>query len=283
MADRTVTLKDGRILGLATAGDPVARRIVVLAHPSPGAALFDPDPTLTQSWGVHLLCLDRPGYGSSPALTGGAVADVAHRADEVAQYLSNTEASAQATSGVEFGRIGVVGWGTGGLFALSLAARHPHLVDRIALIGTPSPLRLAEEGLPEGEAPYDLESLGIDADDPQLQRSGLRSRLERMLADAALQGSAGMDADRQAFSATEWIDDLPALTAKTLLVSPEADAGHTIDDQKWFRSNVPRLKVATVSGGGPLVIASQWDRILEHVAPRHGDVPPRLKDSHPGV
>jgi dienelactone hydrolase len=64
----------------------------------------DPDPELTWSRGVTLVADDGAG-------------------DEVGHA----------------GPVGVVGWSTAGLAALSFAARHPGTVDRVVLVSTPIP------------------------------------------------------------------------------------------------------------------------------------------------
>jgi pimeloyl-ACP methyl ester carboxylesterase len=87
-------------------------RVVVLCHPDPG----DPDPEMTWSRGVTLLGVDPTEFGRWDA-------------DELAEALDRRGA----------GPVGAVGWSDGGLVALALAARHPELVDRLVVIGTPSP------------------------------------------------------------------------------------------------------------------------------------------------
>jgi pimeloyl-ACP methyl ester carboxylesterase len=128
---------------------------VVFFHPTPGAGVFDPDPVMTNRWGVHLTMLDRPGYGASEPLPDEEPASVQARADDVAEFLKRSALAPHGLSGRHSGSgsgnpdrprehrtVGVVGWSSGGALALSLAARHPQLVDRVAIAGTPAPFRM---------------------------------------------------------------------------------------------------------------------------------------------
>src|SRR5215218_1840783 len=104
-------------------------RLVVFCHSAPGAGSFDPDPAQTKASKATLLSVDRPGYGRSDPLPAGRWSTVACAADDIAAVLDNI--------GVE--QVGVVGWSAGGRVALALAARHPHLVERVAVVATPAP------------------------------------------------------------------------------------------------------------------------------------------------
>ncbi|MFN8541881.1 MAG: alpha/beta fold hydrolase [Thermomicrobiales bacterium] len=104
-------------------------RTIVFCHPAPGSGAFDPLPEQTEARGVTLLAVDRPGYGQSDPIATGEWASVGSAADDLAAVI--------AQLGV--GPVGVAGWSAGGRVALALAARHPDLVDRAVVIGTPAP------------------------------------------------------------------------------------------------------------------------------------------------
>ena len=139
MAERIITLRGGRAAGVQIFGDPVADRFVVFCHPSPGSALLDPDPELTNRWGVHVVGLDRPGYGSSAPLPDDTPPSIADRADDLAEYLQVVQSEARAVDAGAPRTFAVVGWAAGGRVALALAARYPRLVDRLVVIATPAP------------------------------------------------------------------------------------------------------------------------------------------------
>ena len=114
MADRLVTMRDGREVGLTVFGDPAVERVVVLCHPAPGAGGFDPDPPVTSSWGVHVVSVDRPGYGSSTPLPDFTRGSVRLWAEDLGEYLELVIEQARETGRTPLHKLGVVGWGIGG-------------------------------------------------------------------------------------------------------------------------------------------------------------------------
>lgn len=259
MSDHLATLPSGAQLGVSAAGDPLAERLVLLCLPTPGAGMFDPDPEVTNRWGVHLVAVDRPGYGATPAEPGPGVPAVGSRiedrADELAAYLLAARQTARGAQATADGPVGAIGWGTGALVALALAERHPELVDRVALVSAASdggaPAGVGGSLTPPAERrrpPFGLDDLGIRSDDPLLDRPGLRHRLERMLATAAEQGEAGIRRDEAALATAGGLGD----RARAAAGAPDAD------------------RILRIADTGPLAVVEQWARILEHVAPEHG-------------
>lgn len=234
MSNVRTSLPSGAEAGVVALGDPAAHRIVVLCHPTPGAADFDPDPVVTTRWGVHVVALDRPGYGASPALDAGTDASMTARADDVAAFVRRVESNADRVSDAELTRFGVVGWGTGGLLAAAIAARHPGRVDCLAMIDTPAPDRAeatARRALATG---CTLEALGVAPGDPDLERGmGLRRRLDRMLESAALQGDAGIRGDVVLLADRGWLAGLGAVTAATHIWLGTDDLSIAEDDPVW--------------------------------------------------
>jgi pimeloyl-ACP methyl ester carboxylesterase len=279
VANNMVTLRSGRSLGLSATGDPIARRLVLFCHPTPGAGLFDPDPVITSKWGVHVVMLDRPGYGPTPLEgdegadargRGGEPPTIQHRADDLAEYLQSAADAARGAGGVAFGSVGVVGWGTGGMVALSLAGRHPELVDRVATVNTAAPHGLTFDPAVQALAPFSRESLFILPDDPALERPGLGNRIDRMLIEAGRHGSDGVESDRRMLADHGWTRDLGRIRAHVKLIHGDDDPNSDIEDGRWYRRRIRRADTVRVPDEGALAIATRWRRILNHVAPEHG-------------
>lgn len=265
MADRRTRTAEGGWMGLTTLGDPVSERRVVLFHPTPGASGFDPVPAVTRHEGVCLLSFDRPGWGASDPLPDGAHASFADHADEVARYLHETDAEARRASGRVSGPIGVIGWGAGARAALSLAGRHPSLVDRLVLVDAP-----AHAGrLRVGDPPFRPTDLGIADRAGYDVAPGSERRIERMLAEAGRRGRRGLDFDRAAMRTRDWRDTLRDIRARTLLVYSvdHPDTGPVVDG--WvLRRRIPGSTLVRVENAGALTICAVWPRILAHAVPR---------------
>lgn len=299
MTDRLVRLRDGRSLGMTGLGDPAVDRIVVFCHPAPGAGGFDPDPPITSEWGVHVVSVDRPGYGSSTPLADDVRPTITGRADDLAEYLGTVIQQARETGRTPVDRVGVVGWSAGGRIALALAARHPGLVDRVAVVATPAPDRqvqwvppelaeinrqllaaplpeakqrlrsMLEQQLPDGTPGVELLAAGA-ADLEVLERPGLRGRLDRTLRQAYAQGTVGVADDVLSYADDDWGFDLDRVQAEVLLVYGAKDPVAPSAHGRWYRKHLRHAHLTVVPRAGHLVIAPAWDRILEHVDPQHG-------------
>ena len=303
MANLTFTLRSGRRVGVTTLGDPVAERVVVFCHPAPGSSVFDPDPDESANRDVHIVSLDRPGYGSSDPWPFGTWPSIVRAADDIAEYIRDMKRY-EGTIGVHRPpTIGIAGWSAGGRVALAFAARHPDLVDRVAVVATPAPnehvqwippelQKLSDElghqppdvassrlsGMMQGQAdavlaadgegavPLDMLGAG-PADAGALQRRGLHDRLGRMLIDAFRQGPVGVAGDVLSYTAQPWGFDPGDVQAKTLIIGGQADPIAGNAHAAWYQKAIPDARMEMVPGVGHLVIAQAWGRVLSHLAP----------------
>lgn len=303
MANLTYTLRSGRKVGLTTLGDADAERIVVFCHAAPGSSVFDPDPDASATRNVHIVALDRPGYGASDPWPHGEWPSITRAADDIAEYLRSV-VLAESSSGVGRPRtVGIAGWSAGGRVALAFAARHPELTDRVAVVATPAPneavpwippelqaesdrlgalapdaaiQQLSAQLEPQAEAvlsvtePGDVppDAIGATAvDEAVLAGPGVRDRLGRMLHDAFRQGTVGAAADILSYTARPWGFDPAQVRAKTLVVGGQGDAIAGNAHAVWYKNAVPDSRMEMVPGTGHLVIVPAWGRVLSHLAP----------------
>lgn len=277
MAATTILTGTGRVLGMTAFGDPSADRVVIFCHPTPGAS-FDPDPLITERWGLRLVGIDRPGYDSSHPVPEAQPWTLATHAADIAEYVHRSERVADRISRASLDRYGVIGWGTGGLVAAAIAASDPK-VDRLALVGVPRPAkvpRLIDRALRHS----DLTALGISEDDADLDRHlGLLGRLERMLDHADVQGDSGIRQDQRLLDDPGWIEQLAHIRADTRLWVGERDPLVADFDARWYARRIPGARASRVQDSGPLAIAAAWRSVLAHVAPNHGSIAEELRDS----
>lgn len=279
MADTTMTTPEGRTVGFTAYGDPMSDRLVVLCHPTPGTAL-DPEPVVTSRWGVHLIALERPGYGSSSALPAGVASTVRDRAGDVDAFLRRIERDANAISNSRFDHYGVIGWGSGALVAAAIAAHDRDRVDRLALVAPLSPKKAVQEAREACGRPIDAEAFGVADDDPDLARHlGLWNRLGRMAAESAVQGDAGVRHDAELFDGRGWDDVVKGVGAETVVWLGDRDPVADDRDVRWYGARIPGLTAHRVRDSGPLTIAAAWSRVLQHVAPDHGSIQESERDS----
>jgi pimeloyl-ACP methyl ester carboxylesterase len=122
-----VAVEQDRIVAYERWGDLDGEPMFFL-HGSPGCRLNrHPDATLWPSLGLHVVTLDRPGYGASTALPGRRVSHAAGDVAAVADALG-------------LGRFLVVGSSGGGPHALACAAELGHRVLACAVVASAAPL-----------------------------------------------------------------------------------------------------------------------------------------------
>jgi pimeloyl-ACP methyl ester carboxylesterase len=266
----------GRHLAVEEHGNPDGAPILLLG-PAPGSRLLDPDPDVTRAMGVRLLSVDRPGYGLSERLPLGVTPSWSVFADDLAALAA----------ALALPRVRVIGWSTGGVGALALAARHPEILERVGLVGTPAP-DTEVAWIPEEYAAFlrslqsdpanavdalaaampltvddALEGLGSGpADDIVLADPTHRGRLHAIVAEALRDGVAGLATDIVATNVVSWGFEVSDVRTPCDLFYGDADGVISLGHGHWFAARVEDSMLHTLPGAGHLAPVTHWREML---------------------
>lgn len=287
MSVETITLASKRKVALHTLTK--GERTVVMCHAAPGAGNFDPNPDATKKRRVSLIATDRPGYGASPKIKKGEWTTVSGAADDIAEILGKKGLT----------RVGVAGWSAGGRVALALAARHPELVDRVAVLCTPAPDEevswippeqkqgIAQMRGMEPQPAYKalgkqlkgtmpkafsgkklLSFLGAGPQDQAaLGYKSATARISRMLKSAFERGAEGLAEDIVSYTMVPWGFENAGVKAKTLLLYGAKDPIVNSKHGTWWQKNLPNARLEMVPNAGHLLVIPMWERVLSFLAP----------------
>jgi len=120
-------LSDGRTLGYDDVGDPAGLPVVYLHGTPDSRRARPPDDGLAATAGVRLVAIDRPGSGDSDRHPDAPLAALG---DDLGSLLDHLGIDAAA----------LLGWSSGGLFALAAATRLGARVWAVALVGPVPPI-----------------------------------------------------------------------------------------------------------------------------------------------
>jgi pimeloyl-ACP methyl ester carboxylesterase len=126
LADRTLSLRDGRSLAYAEWGD-ASGAPVVLFHGSPSSRFFCPNETVTVSAAVRLITADRPGYGRSDF-------------DPKRTILGWVDDVTELVDALELARFAVVAHSSCGPYALACAIGLASRLSGVGLVSSVAPL-----------------------------------------------------------------------------------------------------------------------------------------------
>ncbi|MGY1615520.1 3-oxoadipate enol-lactonase [Geodermatophilus sp. SYSU D00691] len=235
-----------------TADGPADAPVVVLAN-SLGAtrAMWEPQvPALAERFRV--LTYDMRGHGTSPAPAGPYTLD--DLVDDLVGLLDRVGAERAHVAGVSIG----------GMVAMRLAAREPQRVDRLAVLF--SSAKTEPQGFLDraaavragGTAPIAPTVVsrwltpGYAAEHPDLV-----TRLQAQIAQADDEGYA---ACAEVVARVDLREDLPRITAPTLVVSAAEDQALPPEHQRAIAAGIPGAELLTVSPGAHL---ANLERTLE--------------------
>lgn len=287
-APQHIRLPDGRALAFDDVGDPQGAPVVYL-HGTPDSRLArHPDDAVTAAAGVRLIAVDRPGAGDSDLHPGARLSslgeDLLHLLDALA-----------------IDRVALLGWSSGGLFALAAAAVLEERVAAVGVVGTLPPVEayaepslvdalgparrqvveLAAEMTPRELAaelaPY-LVPLPLD-DELALEHvlhgageagraelalvAGSAEQLARALQASVQHGLAGLEQDL-ALQLEPGVD-LAGIRAPVRCFHGSGDATSPPEVGAWLSSHLTSAVLDLVPGGGHHLLFPRWRGILRAV------------------
>lgn len=286
-----VRLKDGRVFGLATYGDPGGAPVLAL-HGAPASRLmFEVADDTARARGLHLFCPDRPGYGLSPVDEQPTLAKRAQQLEAIADHLGLERFALVAVSG-------------GAPYAVALASRLRERITAMALVSPMGPVvDMDRAGKVSGgldiprrqrwfftQLPKSRTALSAAAmiaargfkvsprlsarafsrllpasDSEILRRPHVEASLIRMTEGGLKQGVAGGLADLQIF-ARPWEVDFSAVSARTVLWQGTSDRIVPIKAALWLAQQLPDCTVELVRGFGHYWIYDNIDTVLSRLA-----------------
>jgi len=280
--DRDLRLGDGRRLTYAEWGDPDGTPVLLL-HGMPGSRLLCPDERATAAAGVRLIAPDRPGYGGSDPRPGRAVIDGADDLEELIGQL-------------HLPPVAVVGWSSGGPYALASAARIPDLVSAVGVVAGDGPpdevpgfwdeaspelreLAAAVRTNPASARARVAERLKWYATDPSsivdgvvrepdspdgalLSLPTVAEALKAMFLEGARQGVAGFVDDWIA-TVRPWGFALEGIDREIHLWWGDGDRLTTRAHTDYLASSLRRAKLTIYPGEGNKLAVTHWAEILD--------------------
>ena len=272
--DRTIQLRDGRTMAYSEWGDLGGRPLIWL-HGSPASRLFCPDEEATEAAGVRFITMDRPGYGRSDPLPGRTILDWP---DDLLQLADQLDLPPSP----------VVGWSSGGPYALAVGLRASDRVTTIGLAASTGPMEHVP-GDPEGRAIAELlstdrtagiaaitletawlagdgleamfeESWG-DADDLILSDRANLAAIKALTREAARQGSIGFTADEVA-EYSPWGFSVADIIQRAYVWSGAFDSMVGRNHTDYLAATIPNAIPQTFADAGHLLPINHWAEML---------------------
>jgi pimeloyl-ACP methyl ester carboxylesterase len=251
----------------------------------PGSRLLCPDRSATVAAGVRLIGFDRPGYGGSDPKPGRTIADGADDVGAVADAL-----------GID--RFAVVGWSSGGAYALGCAARLGERVTAVADVAGDAPIdefpevlaalperirgripriragdpeafaELRERMAPMVSDPTSIFAGDDDPSDPDARlnrRPAVLAALDAWLREGLRQGDEGWVEDWVA-TFTPWGFRLAEVDRPVRVWRGDADRLSQAADSELIAAAIPGATLTVIAGEGHSIAETRWSEILAGLA-----------------
>jgi pimeloyl-ACP methyl ester carboxylesterase len=278
--NKVIKLPNGRSLGYAQYGDQSGKPIIFF-HGTPSSRLLrHPDDSLTESLRVHLVTIDRPGFGLSTYQPNRQLldwpGDVATLADEL---------------GIE--RFAVAGISGGGPYVAACAYKIPHRLTVAGIISGVGPTDV-DENIDEiyitrkagvilaRNAPWLLRPLIWLLQNPQrnpekyyqknlaqlspadqeiLRRPEIKSLLMKSWSEGTRRGIRGFTREGIIFS-NPWGFQLEDIRVKVHIWHGNQDTSTPITMAQYIASRIPHGQLTIIPDKGHFLLFDHWEEIL---------------------
>jgi pimeloyl-ACP methyl ester carboxylesterase len=207
---------------------------------------------------ARVVRMDLRGYGDSPALP----ADHPWRFDAlVADVVAVIRAIGAA-------RVHLVGGKIGGTIAMAVAARHPELVEKLAVLGAPASLRNLA-----GQTPGWREQIARDGVLPWVRGSN-NGRMGSRMAPAQLEWWAQLMGRTAASTLQGFLQMVPTvhvaeeverIQAPTLVVTTTGSGLNSVEQVRAWQERIPRSRLVVLDNDSYHVAASDPDEVAKLV------------------
>lgn len=285
---QSIELRDGRTLTYAERGAKKGAQLLFF-HGTPGARSCVPDPVAVWHNDVHLVTIDRPGYGRSTPNPGRTVVDWA---DDVEQLVDALGIDHFAVAGLSGGgphalacgallpdRVSVVGVLSGmapmntsdGIHGMSLSNKIGLLVAKYVPSMLPVALRsMARQARddPEGLV-EEVRSNYSESDQRVLDDSDIRFRMAREVEMAYEQGTSGHVADLRSVT-QPWGFDLSDLSVPVRLWHGGEDRNAPLSMAEALAETIPNSHLTIYPEKGHLMAYDHFSEIVNQlIEPRY--------------
>ncbi|HEX7619719.1 MAG TPA: alpha/beta hydrolase [Anaerolineales bacterium] len=280
----SIPLENRRTLGYAEYGD--LRGIpVFFFHGTPGSRFFRPSDEITSRLGVHLICVDRPGYGLSTFQPGRSIMDWPKDIIRLADSLG-------------LDKFAVAGHSGGGPYTLACAYALPERVRAAALISATGPIETPEIthgmsitnkfGLKVGRfIPWSLWQVLVwfiyhrratdpaadierttghrpQADEEQIRKPEVREACIQSEIEAFRSGLQGLAWDTRLLT-RPWGFLLEDIRPPVHLWSGSVDDLATVEMARFMSDKIHGCKITFCENEAHLLLFSHWEEILTNL------------------
>ena len=239
--------------------------------------------------GVRLVCVNRPGYGTSTP----AASTMASVADDAVAVLDR----------LGLDGVAVLGMSVGGAYAAALAARHPDRVTALAVVAAPSETRSStgslEEAVEAARPEFSAWAASVDVADPADEALAARWLGSLPPEDAALLGALGPAAvaasAREALACpdgylrdaallfSEWGIDFDAIACPTHLWYGAHDDRNPPATGTWWADRIAGAELTVTPTTHLATLLANWPAILEWLSAEGGCAKEVIRNVHPGA